>query len=250
MEDNVAAPLGRQRSGSPLFSFRSPYSKFSLLLLVITLASLVPQYFTGLLADPIELSSQLVVHGIAFLAWYVLFSLQACLVSSRNLNIHRMLGYASLPFALFLVVSGALMLAGTMQSYQPDWTEQYLFSRTSFVWAIFHTLVSFTTFYALAVLFRAKSQIHKRLILLASLSMMAASITRFAYLPIIPMDGTTFTLLFSYALLATPLIIDRVRHGYIHRALMYGTAIYVVTQIVAMGIMPATKIGRDLAFSL
>lgn len=142
------------------------------------------------------------------------------------------------------------MLAGTMQSYKPDWTEQHLQSRTSFVWAIFHTLVSFAVFYILAVVYRTRSQIHKRLMLLASLSMMAASITRFAYLPVIPIDGTAFTLLLTFTLLAIPLTIDRGKHGKIHSSLKYGTAIYVITLLIAMGVMPATAIGRALAFSL
>ncbi len=180
----------------------------------------------------------------------MLFSVQAGLVSAGNVVIHKKLGIASIPFALFLIVSGGLMLAGTMQSYQADWSEHFLQSRTSFVWAIFHTLVSFTTFYVLAVVFRRRMQIHKRLIVLASLSMMAASITRFAYLPIIPIDGTAFTLLSTFTLLAIPLIIDRYKHGKIYPSLKYGTAIYVITLLIAMGVMPATAIGRQLAFSL
>ena len=223
---------------------------FSLLLLAITIVSLIPQYLAGLLADPIEHSSHLIVHGVVFLAWYVLFSVQAGLVSTGHVAIHKKLGYVSIPFALFLVVSGGLMLAGTMQSYQPDWTEQYLFSRASFVWAIFHTLVSFTIFYVLAVVFRLKTPIHKRLMVLASLSMMAASITRFAYLPTIPIDGTAFTLLMTFTLLAIPLVIDRVKYGKIYPALIYGTAVYLITLLIAMGVMPATEIGRNLAFLL
>lgn len=171
-------------------------------------------------------------------------------VSSRLVALHKKLGYASIPFALFLIASGGLMLAGTMQSYQPDWTEQILHSRTSFVWAISHTLVSFTIFYVLAVIYRRKTHVHKRLMLLASLSMMAASITRFAYLPIIPIDGTAFTLLLTFTLLAMPLLFDRVKHGKIYSPIKYGTAVYVITLVIAMGVMPATAIGRALAFSL
>ena len=242
--------IDRNSDARRLFSFNSAYGKFSLLLLAITLVSLVPQYFTGLLAEPIGHSPQLIVHGAAFLAWYVLFSAQAGLASSGRIAIHRKLGYASIPFALLLVVSGGLMLAGTMQSYRPDWTEQYLYSRTSFVWAIAHTLVSFTVFYVLAVANRNNAKRHKRFMVLASLSMMAASITRFAYLPFIPIDGTTFTLLLTFTLLAIPLVIDRVRYGKVYPSLKYGTAAYVVTLLIAMGVMPATAIGRQLAFSL
>ena len=235
---DIDTTIAGSKSEQKLLSFSTPYGLFSLVLLAITIVSLIPQFFAGFLADPVEHSPQLIVHGVVFLGWYLLFSVQAGLVPARNVAVHRKMGYASIPFAVFLVISGALMLTGTMQSYQADWSEQYLLSRTSFVWAIFHTLVSFTLFYALAVMYRRQSQIHKRLMLLASLSMMAASITRFAYLPFIPIDGTAFTLLLTYVLLATPLVIDRVQDSRIHPALLYGTLVYVVTQFVCMGMMP------------
>ena len=252
MEPNIQTETATANNNDAqrLLSFSSAYAKFSLLLLAITVVSLIPQYFAGLLAHPVELPPQLIVHGIVFLAWYVMFSAQAGLVSAGNFASHRKLGYVSIPFALFLIVFGGLMLAGTMQSYQPDWTEQYLQSRTSFVWAIFHTLVSFAICYILAVVYRRTTKVHKRLMMLASLSMMAASITRFAYLPVIPIDGTAFTLLLTFTLLAIPLIIDRVKQGKIHSSLKYGTAVYVVTLLIALGVMPATPIGRALAFSL
>ena len=228
-------------------SFRTAYSKFSLLLLAITIVSLLPHY-VELIREPENVSLQLIVHGIVFLLWYLLFSVQSGLVSGGQLAVHRKLGYASIPFAVLLLYSGGAMLIGVMKSYQPDWSEDYLFARTSFVWAIAHTVLSFAVFYVLAVIYRASGQAHKRFMLLASLSMMSASITRFAFLPIVPIDGTAFTLLLTYALLITPLVIDRVQHGKIHPVLLYGTVIYVVTQLLAMALLPATTIGQRIAF--
>ena len=247
------APDGEGQPGQTalrrnVISFRSAYSRFALLLLLITVISLVPQYLATLLSAPSEMSVELAVHGAAFLAWYILFTLQCGLVSVGQVSTHRKLGYLSIPFAAFLIVSGAAMLIGTMKSFQPDWTDQHLLSRTSFVWAIFHTLLSFGTFYILAIVLRQRSSLHKRLMILASLSMMAASITRFAYLPIIPIDGTAFSLLSTYLLLAIPLVIDRRERGRIHPVLIYGTGIYVATQLLAMGVLPATDLGRVLAF--
>lgn len=228
-------------------SFRTAYSKFSLLLLAITVISLMPHY-VELIKEPDSVSLQFVFHGIVFLLWYVLFTVQSGLVSAGQLATHRALGYLSIPFAVLLLYSGGAMLVGVSESYQPDWTEEYLFARTSFVWAIVHTVLSFSIFYILAVIYRTSPHVHKRFMLLASLSMMSASITRFAYLPIIPIDGTALTMLLSYALLITPLVVDRVQAGRIHPVLLYGTAIYVVTQLIAMGLLPATRFGQSMAF--
>ncbi|MCG8443773.1 MAG: hypothetical protein MI723_18380 [Caulobacterales bacterium] len=250
METAQAAGAEALRQRGKMRFRLTPYGMFSLVLLAISAVSVIPNYVTVLFDNPADMSPQLMIHGAAFMAWYVLFSVQSGLISARRAALHKKLGYISILFASFLIVSGALMLLGTMSSYDPSWTERHLFMRASFVWAIFHTLVSFTIFYALAVMMRGRREAHKRFMLLASLSMMAASITRFAYLPGIPIDGTAFTLLFTYALLAAPLVMDHMRLGRVHPVLAYGVAIYAVTQIAAMAVLPATSFGRSLAFSL
>ena len=234
--------------GKAQFLFRSAYGKYSLVLLAVTLISLIPQYFKTLVQDPSALSLQLIFHGALFLGWYVLFCIQSALVSARQFALHRKLGYLSIGFALLLIISGTLMMLGTMHSYQESWSPQYLVARSSFVWAIFHTLISFTCFYSLGAIFRKNSQAHKRLMLLASLSMMSASITRFAFLPIIPIDGTAFTLLLTYVFLITPLVIDRVQYKKIHPALKWGVPIYAFTQILCLGLVASSDLGQAMAF--
>lgn len=232
------------------FSFRSAYSRFSLVLLVITFVALVPNFFTTLFTDPQKFSLEWTIHGLLFLGWYVLFTLQTALISSANIQLHKKLGAISIAFFIVLVVSAISMTLGTMHSYSPDWSPQQLMARTSFVWAILHTLAFFTGFYLLGIIFRKQGSIHKRFMLLASLSMMSATLTRFAYLPGFPINGVVFTLLGTYALLITPLVIDRVTQKRIHPVLTFGTLFYAVTQIIAIGIIPTTEFGKESAFDL
>lgn len=232
------------------FSFRSAYSRFSLVLLVITFVALIPNFLTTLITNPQKLSLEWAVHGFLFLGWYILFSLQTALISGRSIQLHKKLGYISIAFFSVLTLSGIGMLLGTMNSYTPDWNPQQLMARTSFVWAIFHTLVFFTGFYVLGILFRKQGEYHKRFMLLASLSMMSATLTRFAYLPGFPINGVAFTLLGTYALLITPLVIDRIVYNCMHPTLVVGTLLYAITQIVAIGIIPSTEFGKGLAFDL
>lgn len=235
---------------SARFSFRSAYSRFSLVLLVITFAALIPNFFTTLITNSQKLSLEWAVHGFLFLGWYILFSLQTALISGKSIQLHKKLGYISIAFFSVLTLSGIGMMLGTMNSYTPDWDPQQLMARTSFVWAIFHTLVFFCGFYVLGILFRKKGELHKRFMLLASLSMMSATLTRFAYLPGFPINGVAFTLLGTYALLITPLVIDRIVYKRIHPTLVVGTLLYAITQIVAIGIIPSTEFGKGLAFDL
>lgn len=156
----------------------------------------------------------------------------------------------SMALFLFLIISGVEMLIGVMEAYNPNWTEGHIHARASFVWGILHTLISFFIFYILGVLFRRKLQLHKRFMLMASLSMVSASVTRVAFLPFIPLDGMILTLAATYAFLLTPMIIDRLAFKAIHPVFKWCIPIYVVTQIMCIGILPTTEIGRAIAFPL
>jgi len=231
-------------------SLLPPYGWFSLILLLVSVATLIPSYLIPLLTKPSTLSSEIILHGIAFIGWYALVVVQSGLVARRHFFPHRIIGYFSIPFVLLLAWSGAAMLLRVMNSYQDDWTEQYLASRTSFVWAILHTLIFFVGSYILAIVLRTRPAFHMRFMLLASLSMIAPSITRVAYLPMIPIDGTAFTLLVTYGALTVPILMDRCYEGRVHAVFKIGIPAYAVTQLLALGIVPATSFGRSFAFGV
>jgi len=187
------------------------------------------------------MSSGLVIHGAVFLVWYLLFVAQTALVGRRRIRLHRQMGLASLLLALILIGSGLMMLAVTIERNTSGELTQ-----ASFIWAIAHTLVCFTLFYGLGIIYRTKRDLHFGFMVLASLSMMSASITRFAYLPVIPIDGTAFTLLLTYLLLSTPLLIDRLTVGRIHPVFKFGVPIYALTQLLSIGLIPGTQFGKSL----
>ncbi|MGB0920454.1 MAG: hypothetical protein ACPG1C_03925 [Alphaproteobacteria bacterium] len=228
------------------FSFNTPTAKFALVLLVIIILSLLPHYHE--IYAGAEVSPALVVHGALYLIWYVLFAVQAGLVAAGNMRLHRMLGLTSLGLMGLLVWSGLDMLIGVMASYQPDWDPAFHVSRASFVWAITHTLICFCLFYGVGIGYRTRPAVHRRFMMLAALSMISASVTRFAYLPFMPIDGTALTLLMTYGLLIAALVVDRVQHGQVHAVLKWGVPSYAVTQILALGALPSTDLGLALAF--
>jgi hypothetical protein len=223
------------------------YRNFSLILLFLIFVTLLPHY-EKIYDSSVQVSFQLVLHAILYLGWYILFSIQSHLVSFGNKTLHRKLGYLSVFLFGLLVFSGIDMLLGVMQSYDSHWDQGKLISRASFVWGILHTLVAFTGFYVLGLVFRKNSHYHKRFMLMASLSMVSASVTRIAFHPAIPIDGMVITLLSTYGFLFAPLVIDRMTFNGVHPALKWSVPIYIVTQILCIGLMPATRIGQAIAF--
>lgn len=112
------------------------------------------------------------VHGWSFFAWYLLLPVQAGLISAGRIKLHRTLGYASIALANLMTFTGLVVIGVQMKlALQPDGSPFWRFLGP----AIFTTLVLFIVYYALAVRFRRRRDIHKRLMLLASTAGLGAA---------------------------------------------------------------------------
>ncbi|AQQ68347.1 hypothetical protein Mag101_12400 [Microbulbifer agarilyticus] len=120
--------------------------------------------------------------------------------------------------------------------------------KLSLIWGILHTILFFSAFYLAALIARSDVHTHKRLMLLASLSMVSASITRVAYLPGVPVDGTALVLLSTYGLLVAPVLIDRFKFGAVHPVFKWTIPLYISTQIICIAVLPGTELGKLIAF--
>lgn len=229
------------------FTDKVLYRKYSLILIFVMVITLIPHY--GKIFSPeIEVSWAMILHGFLYLTWYFLFSAQSHLVSNKNITLHKKMGVLSVILVVLLFSSGLYLLLGVMHGYDSNWSSEYLLSRTSFVWAIIHTLTSFTGFYVLGIITRKQLYLHKRFMLLASLSMVSASVTRVAFLPFVPIDGMLLTLLTTYILFICPVIFDRVAFGKVHAVYKWAVPGYIISQIFFIGIIPVSGFGQALAF--
>ena len=103
------------------------------------------------------------IHGISFLAWYLLLVLQAVLVIRRSLRWHRWLGTVSLALAAVMVVTGLLVVAVRMDGgLRGDgfWS--------SFSLIILSNLILFTGFFGAGLHYRKRPELHRRYMLLAA----------------------------------------------------------------------------------
>jgi hypothetical protein len=115
------------------------------------------------------------VHGWSFFAWYLLLPLQAGLIRSRRVTVHRSLGLASIGLATVMIVAGVIVSVVRIDmARQPDgdpfWQLMGL--------PIFAVWVLFTVFYSAAIRRRRRVDEHKRFIVLASAVGLAAATFR------------------------------------------------------------------------
>ena len=166
------------------------------------------------------------VHGVLFTAWLVLLVVQPALVAVRRTDLHRKLGWLGAGLAVAMValgIVGALTAARRSTGFFgiPVPPLQFLI-------VPFFDMVLFPTFVALAIAKRRDTQSHKRLMLLASVNLLAAGIARwpFAVMAAGPPMYFGLTDLFIVALVAW----DLASRGRVHPVTLWGGLAIVVSQ--------------------
>ena len=116
------------------------------------------------------------VHGTVFASWFVLLAVQTLLIRSRNLKLHRRLGFAGIALAVLITGFGAYvaLVAATRPGGFKDVpvpSEQFLIIPLSDV-------AFFAAYAGLGFHFRKNPAIHKRWIFLASAALLEAAAVR------------------------------------------------------------------------
>src|SRR5262249_23755733 len=115
------------------------------------------------------------VHGALFTAWTLLFVMQAALVAGRRTDLHRRLGVVGAVLAALVFIAGVTVSVETLErdGGPPTMGPRAFFSIPLGDIVVFGALV------AAALVERRRSDAHKRLMLLATISLLTAAVARF-----------------------------------------------------------------------
>lgn len=163
------------RFGSRLF-----HAAFSGALLLVVLLGFGRSLYLRPLFDVPPLPPSVWVHGIVLTAWYLGAFMQASLVAARRVDIHRRLGWfvAGIGAAVIAIgTSVTLNFIGRRASLGAN-IEARLGFFSDIVWGDLAAIVAFILFFVLAIALRKRSEIHKRLMILASLSILEPALYR------------------------------------------------------------------------
>jgi hypothetical protein len=204
-ELNVALIRGTRRS-RPSFFFAA-----HVVLLVVVLLGFSPSfYLRSAFHHVTQLPTLLYVHGAVLTVWFLLTVMQGLLIRTQRLRLHRRLGYVAAGYAAVVIVFGTLANLKLISEVDSPADGENIV-----VWGNFFTLVMFAAFVLLAVVFRKRPEAHKRLMLLASMSIVGPALARLPRWPIFAGGfeaGRNFAiggLLTMFALLLTNDVVTR-----------------------------------------
>jgi hypothetical protein len=174
--------------------------------------------------DTPPLSALRYAHGALMTFWYALFLTQVLLVTRRRVDIHRRLGIlAALTAAALVPVATATAIAFVSRLHMDPEAGPVaaIIAGYDFV-----SLLMFALLVGMALALRRRSDVHKRLMTLASLSLLGPPLARLVS------DEQAVWL--TYALILLPIAIDTWRHRRLHPAFGWGGAALLISSRLAL----------------
>ena len=171
------------------------------------------------------------LHGIVFTSWILLFVTQTALVAGRRINLHRRLGLGGAALAGLLVVVG---LTTATLSARRNFAAGNAGALT-FLVVPFGDMLVFAVLVTAGILYRRRAEMHKRLMLLATISILDAAISRWP-LAIIAAAGPRAFFGITDLFIAAGVAYDLVSHRRVHPAYIWGGLLVVVSQPLRVAI--------------
>ena len=135
------------------------------------------RHFDGSPIAPVMLAI-VVAHSSAIFAWFVMFFVQALLISTHNRRVHMTLGWGVVGIAALILVTGPLVAFRSIQVAP----EQVIFDwpGPQFLLVMYTEIALFAAFVTVGVLNRKRPRIHRPMMLMASLAILSGATARIA----------------------------------------------------------------------
>lgn len=190
-------------------------------------------------STPLEVALHL--HGAIMTLWFLLFALQVSLVANGRTLLHRSIGVAGATLAALLTVLALLITvysAKQVGDFRPP---------TPLLGLVLISFISFPILVGSAIHYRRQSGIHKRLMLLATVSILGAALVRFP-LNFSETGAAVFMLGGTDVLVLGSVAFDTVKHRRLHPAFAVGTLCVLVFQLAAALLAPSDAWATALAW--
>jgi hypothetical protein len=208
-----------------------------------------PSYYGPLIRGAAEAPIVLHIHGLVFIGWMALLILQTTLAARGSIRAHRALGNVGIGYAIVLWLMGLLVsfVAPVMHVNAGEWTVD---EAATFLPIPLGDMVLFGGFFAAAVWYRDKMEIHKRLMVMATIAVVFAAAFRLQNAGV-PMS---WAIVVWYVPLVIAMAYDLFTRGRVHTVYWIGAAVMAVALLRLPFALGTTElwlnIGRPIIESL
>jgi len=224
------------------------YRTMAGILLLTVLVGFSTKFFLRPLFDVPPIPSRyLYLHGVIMTGWYLLFLVQTSLVLTGRTPLHRKLGVfgaflgAAVFFSAIVVILNAFAWGG-------DRGIDFVLV-SPLVWLNIGITTAFGSLFFAAIVNRKRTEVHKRLMLLASISMIGPATSRIGLWPIFEMPivfSIGGTLIFLAAIAFHELLVSR----RVNVVTVVGGLYVVVVALLIPYLISRTEFGVEFVRSL
>ena len=146
-------------------------------MVAIVIVGFWPTYFGPMLRGNIARPTIIQAHGIIFVGWMVLLMAQVILAARGRVQLHRRVGRYGIAYGWLVLAMGLITgpAAGVLHVRAGEWTVD---RAAGFLLVTFGDMVLFGSCFVAAVAYRARPEVHKRLMVAATVALLFAAVGR------------------------------------------------------------------------
>jgi hypothetical protein len=220
---------------------RAKYFYFYMALSCAAVAFLgfAPTYWLPMAGRTFKASPIIHVHGLVFFSWTLYFCFQTWLAASGKIARHRSIGLIGISFATAMTIFGTLATINQMKVAAALGLRD---EGIAFAIVPFSGIAFFAVVFTLAITAVRRPESHKRLMLLAGISILDAAVARW-FLTFLAPPGppgpppvivTIPPALIAYLLLVVAMVFDWRATGRPHRVYVAGLAVLVAIKLLSL----------------
>lgn len=196
------------------------YIGLAIFMIGIAIVGFWNTYFNSFFLGTLDAHWLIHVHVTVFATWLILFLGQTVLAAKNEINIHQQIGsYFGIPLGILLLILGFIV---TFAVIAPGIGEDHEAQNYAVpLLASLGDLLAFAILLGTAILYRKNPAFHKRLMVLATVSLMEAPVARIAREIGMP-EGFLVLVLVSLSPVFLAMGYDRWKRGSIHKVYWIG----------------------------
>jgi hypothetical protein len=201
------------------------YPLIAIVLVAFVVAGFSRTFYLRFLSERPPLQVSLQIHGLVFTAWLALFVAQTQLIAARRADLHMKLGVGGMLLAALVVATS--VAAMFVSAATPRMTQLGVTAAQASIIPL-TTIAPFALLVAAGVAWRRRASLHKRLMLLAMISVLGPPTARLILL----LGGRPYALLIQMGVVAAFVIVclayDWRKNGVVHPVFALGGVVLVL----------------------
>lgn len=171
------------------------------------------------------------IHGLIFFLWMLFFLLQSALVQFRQTKVHRRIGFLGFVLSLAMLLSAVITTLEITEAGHRGIPGLMFSSTVGFFLLNINAILIFTGLVMAGLYFRKQSDVHKRLMLMATvIGLTPPAISR---LPLVSGSEVLIPLVTAFVILFMP-VIETIQHKRVHKVYLYSvpSVVFILPPVV------------------